>query len=475
MGASYFHEKGSQRTPAQFDERAVLARLAGVLNGPIPGRPGTDPLPASLLANTAFTGALLQGVAGASGIAIPAPLASAIAANLQPAQIESATNFSRTKAIDLFADVTFRVAEQFEVGGGIRYTSDDKRSGISAQTLSGRSILGGFIGALSQPAAVRTQLLTALAAPGAATIPPSAQFPVPVFGLSLQSTANNGDVAFQENDDSGLTYRATARFIPNDDSSLYATYSRGRRPELLSALPPGAPGGAARFSLVDAETVDSFEVGAKTAIGGRMLTLDGALFYYKYNNFQTTEQDGVLFVTTNAGEAESYGFEGQFVYRPVEWARLFGTYAYNHSRFETGLREGNRFRLSPDHSASLGARLSFPAGGGAVEFTPTVTYQSRIFFDDDNDRPELQQAPQALIPDLIQDEVQDGYLLVNARLGYSFAEGAFRLEGFVNNLFDERYIKDAGNTGDALGLPTFIAGEPRFYGVQLSARFGENR
>ena len=31
-------------------------------------------------------------------------------------------------------------------------------------------------------------------------------------------------------------------------------------------------------------------------------------------------------------------------------------------------------------------------------------------------------------------------------------------------------IKDAGNTGDSLGLPTFIAGEPRFYGMSLTLR-----
>ena len=42
---------------------------------------------------------------------------------------------------------------------------------------------------------------------------------------------------------------------------------------------------------------------------------------------------------------------------------------------------------------------------------------------------------------------------------------------FVTNLFDEDYIRDAGNTGDAAGLPTFIAGDPRFYGVQATVRF----
>ena len=99
-----------------------------------------------------------------------------------------------------------------------------------------------------------------------------------------------------------------------------------------------------------------------------------------------------------------------------------------------------------------------------------MTYQSRVFFDDDNDLPALQQRPNALVPDDIQDEVQDGYVLANARLGYTIND-RFTIEAFVSNMFDEEYIKDAGNTGNAAGLPTFIGGEPRMYGVQASVRF----
>jgi outer membrane receptor protein involved in Fe transport len=46
-----------------------------------------------------------------------------------------------------------------------------------------------------------------------------------------------------------------------------------------------------------------------------------------------------------------------------------------------------------------------------------------------------------------------------------------RVEGFAENVLDKKYIKDAGNTGDALGMATYIPGEPRTYGVQLTARF----
>ncbi len=474
LGASYFHEKGTQRVPTQFDERVTLARLAGALNGGgvIPDRPASDPVPAALLANPAFTGALLQGVANAYGVALSADQAQAIAANLKPSHLESSTNGSRTRAFDLFGDVTIRLSDQFEVGGGLRYTHDDKRSTFLSSVDNGRSILGGLIGALSQPEAVRTALLQALAVPGAATIPPSAAYPVPLFGLGAQPTAGNGGEDSATLSNGGFSWRLTARYKPSADASLYATYARGRRPQVLAASAPSAPLGDTRFSVLDSETVDSFELGAKTALMNRTLFIDGAAFYYQYDNFQTTVQQGTQFVLTNAGKAESYGFEGQLRWVPSDLLTLFATYAYNHSRFQTGVRDGNHFRLSPDHSASFGAQASLPAGDGRILFTPSVTWQSKVFFDDDNDRTDLQQPPAALVADNILDEFQGSYALVNARLGYEAPGGLWRIEAFIENAFDKEYIMDAGNTGDSLGMPTFIAGAPRFYGVSASVRFG---
>ncbi|MEI9849670.1 MAG: TonB-dependent receptor [Sphingomonas sp.] len=477
VGGTYFRENGSQRTPAQFDERVALARLVdfgrpGTLagGGLIPGRAATDPAPMALFGNTAFTSALLQGLAGAYGVALAAPIAQGIAANLKPGHLETSTNFARTESWDLFGDVTFKVTDAFELGAGLRWSRDDKTTGYTAAVLNGRSILGGFVGAMTQPAATRTALLTALAAPGAANIPPSALYPVPLFGLGLQPTGTNGQRYDQGHDDSGLTWRATARYALSQDASLYANYARGRRPEVLAVRPPAAPGGAARFDLLPSETVDSFEVGAKAALAGRTLFADGAFFYYRYSNFQTTEQQGTTFITVNAGEATSYGFEGQLTWKPAGWIDLFGTYAWNHSRFTTGARDGNRFRLSPDHSASLGATLRAPAGPVEVDFTPSLTWQSKVFFDDDNDLPTLQTGN--LIPDTAQDEWQKGYALVDLRAGVETADGRWRIEGFVTNVFGRDYIKDAGNTGDSLGMPTFIAGEPRIFGVAASVKFG---
>ncbi|RYG09886.1 MAG: TonB-dependent receptor, partial [Caulobacteraceae bacterium] len=71
----------------------------------------------------------------------------------------------------------------------------------------------------------------------------------------------------------------------------------------------------------------------------------------------------------------------------------------------------------------------------------------------------------AIVADLIQDESQDAYGLLNLRVRYIPDSGAWGVEAFGENVLDEEYIKDAGNTGDGLGMPTFIAGRPASYGL----------
>jgi iron complex outermembrane receptor protein len=53
----------------------------------------------------------------------------------------------------------------------------------------------------------------------------------------------------------------------------------------------------------------------------------------------------------------------------------------------------------------------------------------------------------------------------------SFAEWRYEVAGFIRNAFDEDYLLDAGNTGGAFTIPTFIPAEPRFYGLEVTAKF----
>jgi outer membrane receptor protein involved in Fe transport len=57
--------------------------------------------------------------------------------------------------------------------------------------------------------------------------------------------------------------------------------------------------------------------------------------------------------------------------------------------------------------------------------------------------------------------------LLNSALQYSSTSGKYGLRLNMNNMTNEQYLIDAGNTGQAFGIPTFVPGAPRFWGVQL--------
>lgn len=449
VGANYFHETGSWRIPGQMDERLVLALLAG--NTPL-GISRPNPQPLAVLTNPAYLAQVLQ-----LGFGIPAALAPGLVSNLKPVHREEFANASENTAYDVYADGTFKLTDKFEVTAGVRYTSEDREASYRSTVQNGRSVLGILLAAptptnlflAAQPNAVNNPLL-------------------PTVGLIAQPTTGNGDTFSRSIEDSGVTWRLVGRYAASENVSLYASFARGRRPDVISTSAPATPLGQPRFNVVDSEVVDSYEAGAKGKLMGGRLYLAGSVFRYDYDNFATSFRQGAQVVTLNAGKAKAYGFEGEARVQAGDFWTLFGTYAYNHARLETGLREGNRFRLSPDQTFSVGAAFSREALGGKLTFTPTYTWRSKMFFDDDNDRTDLQSA--GLFPDTRVDEFQNAYGLLNVRLGFGAVDDRWKVEAFVENLGDERYLKDAGNTGDSFGIPTFIAGKPRFMGVGVTFR-----
>lgn len=404
-GLSYFWEDGSQRVPLLFNERVFAARA-----GAIPG----------------FVRPNVAGLAFINAIPAFGPLKSQ--------HLETFTNYGKTKSYDAYGDVTWKATDKLELAAGLRYTYDDKESGYGVVLGNGGSVLGG-----STPTTPR--------------------------GLFVQPTTG-GQPQYKSFTDNGITYRVVGRYAVTPDANVYASVATGRRPKVVQGGNT-VPGAAARFTEIPAEEVISYEIGSKVALMDRRLTLEGAVYRYDYENFQTSIRlpSGQV-VSTNAGEASATGFEGQTTFQVTANATVFGTYAHSKARFGNGLFKDNRFRLSPDDSFSLGANVAFDAPIGRFTITPTYTWQSEVFFDNANDRAALQTTG-----DVIQDEKQKAYGLMNLRIGYQPSkDSAIKIEAFATNLLEQDYIKDAGNTGDAFGIPTFIAGEPRFVGVALSIK-----
>lgn len=443
-GINANRETGRQQTTNQFDERLMAAQFAGSISAPIPQSQ-------AILTAPMFSARALQDLAILRGISLPEATARAIASRLDDAFLERNINRSRTTSIDAFADATWSPQETLEFTGGLRFSHDAKTSAISASLLNGPSALGGFIRALSAAPAIREAYL---AQPEA--------FP---SGLLLQPTADNGAWFADSMRDDGLSWRGAMRFKPVETTSFYASYARGRRPKVLTAGPPLSFGGLARFVQVPAETVDSWEIGGKMHDPTHGFSFGMALYHYAYRNFQTTIFERGALRATNAGRANAVGAEAELDWRPINELSLFATYAFNHARFASGAYRGNRFRLAPDHRASLGAIWTRPIANGALSITPLYTWQSKQFFNDNNDRPGL---GGGLVDDTVQDEFQNGHGLFDLRLSFAPARGRWRIGAFVTNLFNQLHLKDAGVLGDGLGLPTLVAAAPRLWGLSLS-------
>jgi outer membrane receptor protein involved in Fe transport len=249
------------------------------------------------------------------------------------------------------------------------------------------------------------------------------------------------------------TYRANLKYLINDKATVFGGYSKGRRPHILQPLQTGG------IEELNAEKVDNFELGFKYLKRGKFW-LDAGLFYFLYNDFQAATMQGMQYLIVDAGKAQSYGAELNANVTVCNYLDVFGNYAYIHARFDkdesNSIFAGNRFRLTPDHSFALGlnAKTKITNDIGMV-FTPTYSYKSKIWFEDDNN----------------SDLTQDAYGILNLNLAFRFYKQGLNVSLFCNNVTNEKYVISAGNTGTMFGVPTFVPGLPTTFGTRVKWSF----
>lgn len=442
FGGGVFMEEGSQRIPLGLDGALVGALFQSIAaTGPIvDGRALFFGNP--LLAQLFLTGnpqALAQGLALGG---VPTGLY----------QEEVFTNFSDNSSYDVFADMTFSATDRLDLTAGLRYTRDDKETLFSSGVINNNPFLPNLL--------------------------------VP----NINTPVSSKDDPNVEDSFDGWAWRLNANFAFSDTRYGYLNYARGRRPEVVADIAGRfneALGVPVSFEVIPEERVDSYEIGYKMLFMEGRSQFDIAAFYYDYENFQTTVAvdagPGVppSFQTINAGTASSEGIETQLRFKATDYLEVYANYAYNKSRFDKEdangnplVFGGNRFRLSPDHTASLALRFSRAFGQNEFYFTPSMTVQSKVFFQDDN-QPFYAVVDPATGRVLFQVPAlsEDGYALFNLKAGYTFGDSGISVEAYINNIADKDYLIDAGNTGNSFNIPTFIAGPPRLYGIGLNIRY----
>ncbi|MEM9085601.1 MAG: TonB-dependent receptor [Pseudomonadota bacterium] len=407
-GWNVFIEDGAQDVPFATEEGLFLQCLTGLFGAPL--IPGLPCVGADgSVPATAATGLLTGGAFDAVPYA---------------ARFE---NQGRNEAYSVFADATWIPTDSLELTAGVRFLDEYRQSGFISVSpdglISGAPLIPGF--------------------------------------LDTNGQTFEADDSFQ-----AILPRFNALYRINDDVNVFATISKGRRSPVvnLGGTLDGAGNVVPDLEIVSEEIVWNYEGGVKVASGPVSASL--GVYYQVYDNFQVSVQDpdGPIgtFITQSAGSASNLGVEGELAVDIADWFQVFGNFGY----IDGGIDEdgafspafsGARFRLQPEFQASGGFTFDYELDNGMRFFaTPSVTHRSTIFFEVPNS-------------DLIS---QGPVTLVNARAGVSFADRRYEIAGFIRNAFNEDYLLDAGNTGGAFGVPTFIPAEPRFFGVELIARFG---
>ena len=402
-GVSYFSEDGSQRVPFSTEESIYLNCL-GVLPGGLPC------------------------INADGSVNVLTPILTQGAAPLLP-YAASFANFGDNQAWSIFADFSYAITADLEVTAGLRYVTEDKTSGYASE--SPNSVLTG--------------------------------------GPLLPVLDTNGIRVEAEADFDDWLPRFNVLYTLNEQLNSYLTISKGRRSEVLDvgATIGPADGIIADVTKVPAEIVWNYEFGIKGRSDDNLLTYNASIFYQDYSDFQVTLQDDAgNFFTANAGSATNVGFEGEVKALLNNGFEVFANIALIDAEIdddgENGNLAGNRFRLQPETTASLGAFYSHSLTNTSDLFASIVySYRSDVFFEPEN----------APISGL--DISEDGVSLVNARIGVSSSDNTWAVSLFVSNLLDEEYLVDAGNTGGSFGNPTFVAAPPRFYGLEFSYGFGQ--
>jgi len=334
---------------------------------------------------------------------------------------------AENRAFELFTDGSLDISPKFKLSGGLRIVFDHSNvSNEASFTAGSESTLGMLTG----------------------------NYPNLFFKPSpLQSTSSNF---------SGFTGRFVATYKLNDNSNLFMSYAKGRRPNVIQYQSDGSS------EILDAEIVNSFDLGYKTVINNQFI-FDATIYYYGYHNFQTNAwiadpmTGNFAYIIKDGGKASTYGLETSFQYSITEHFKLFGNYAFTHARYNKIDKDGNeqeyaknQFRLTPDHSFNLSMKYETPINNEILLFvTPSFSYKSHFFFEDAN----------------TEGIEQDAYSLLNLSIGAKLLKPSLTFTLFSHNLLNEQYLIGAGNTGSMFGIPTFVPSQPRTCGFKVTWDF----
>ncbi|WP_026259789.1 TonB-dependent receptor [Desulfobacter curvatus] len=284
------------------------------------------------------------------------------------------------------------------------------------------------------------------------------------LGLRLDYQTSKGDLSDAVQ---GKSYSDTiddCEFLPKgvldydvtENIMAYVSVARGYMP---GGFDWGNTGTKETFSY-DPEYTLNYEAGVKSTWFDNRFLLNLSAFYIKIDDKQVSQMHPTLAILniSNAAEAHSTGVELTVEARPAQGLSLFAGLGFNEAKFDefnAMVNENNQLvqkdysdnylTYAPKYTYNLGVQYRSPMGiYGRVDFLGTGEFYG----------------------DAANQAKQDGYEIVNLRLGYHWKKLDISVWG--ENLFDEEYqtfLTPFSNT--IVGHD----GPPRCFGVTLAVTF----
>jgi iron complex outermembrane recepter protein len=213
----------------------------------------------------------------------------------------------------------------------------------------------------------------------------------------------NGPLSFLDKfKDTVFTPMGGLQYKIAPDIMAYATYSQGYKSGGFNADAPINPDINPFFKN---EKAKNYEVGIRSRLFDRRLTLNATAFWFDYTNLQTQEFIGLQSQIVNAGKARSQGFELQLVANPLPGWTIDAGLGYTNARYtDFVIRDAadgtvladytlNRLPFAPRLTSSLSSRYEFDLGSDNMfALQGEWTYSSSYFQEFTND-PEGRSGP----------------------------------------------------------------------------------
>ena len=291
-----------------------------------------------------------------------------------------------------------------------------------------------------------------------------------------------------DTDESNFSPKVALEWTVNEDVMTYLSYVQGYKG-------PGFSLTATTSELtprIDPETADAYEIGLKSTLWDGRLTLNAALFYTEYQDWQAeayipgVDEDGEEalgnFQASNAGEVSTKGLELDLTAQLTENLRFFGGLTLVDAEIDE-FKEGP-CSFGQEYRDECPADSTQDLSGGDLPFSPD--WKINLMFDYlipmQNASFDWQLAANFTAQDDVQYSVtqdpftvQDGYEVLDLSAAIADKDGAYKITAYVKNALDEHYVVGIGATSSVFIPNGYLQQVPKTYertaGIEVRVRW----